>query len=192
MREPMSRRNTGSSRSPRLRGYTDLLAWSQEHGGLGASDAHRLGTLAAESPQDAAAAFAAAKELHALLSAILNGLADGADLRPGALAELNALRLRIVPRRSLVEGPECFEWAWPAERGDDLGGPLWTVVLSATDLLTSPLCRKVKRCANTSCNVLFVAFTSGSPRRWCDGRSCGAAVRARRHYRRVRKRAKDA
>ncbi len=184
--------NTGSRRSPRLRSYAELLAWSQLHGGLAAADAQRLAARAAESPDDAAAVFAAAEELHSLLSTVMTARADRRAPTFEALADLNALRRRVVPHRDLVPGPASLQWDWPADSGDDLLRPLWTVVRSATDLLTSANYGKVRRCGNKDCDVLFLAKGPGSPRKWCNNRICGAPKRARSYYLRVRKPLKKA
>ena len=110
--------NTGSRRSPRLRSYADLLAWSKRYGGLTAASGERLAALAAGSPEGATAAFAAAEELHGLLSTIMNLRADRLAPEPAMLAELDALLARIAPRRRLVQGPVSLVWDWPADRDD--------------------------------------------------------------------------
>jgi predicted RNA-binding Zn ribbon-like protein len=179
--------NTGSRRSRRLRDYADLLAWSVEHGSLTAADANRLEQVAAERPQDAAAGFAAAEELHALLSTIMNGRADRKLPTSQAVRELNALSERTAPRRILVTSAGKLGWLWPDDRERDLYRPLWSVVLSATDLLTSDAFGTVRRCAGEGCDVLFLAIGQGRPRRWCSDRSCGSRARSRRHYQRVTK-----
>lgn len=179
--------NTGSRRSRRLRDYADLLAWAVEHGAVAAADASRLGELAAERPQDAAAGFAAAEELHALLSRILNARADRKAPPAQAVRELNVLAERTVPRRVLVAMAARLRWHWPEDRERDVYRPLWPVVLSATDVLTSDDCDRVTRCAGEGCDVLFLAKGRGLPRRWCDNRTCGAPFRSKRYYRRVTK-----
>lgn len=173
--------NTGSRRSPRLRSYADLLAWSRLHGALTGSEAQRLKALAAESPE-AAAAFTVAERLHGLLSAIMNALADRAAPPFATLADLNVLLASFAPHRCLVQGRSSLEWAWGVDRADDPNRPLWAVAHSATNLLTSPDYAKVRRCANESCDVLFLAKGPGRPRKWCNDRVCGAPKRSRRHY----------
>ena len=177
--------NTGSRRSPRLRSYADLLAWSRVHGALTGAEAHRLETLAAESPDADAGAFNLAERLHGLLSAIMNARADRKAPPSAALAGLNALLVAFAPHRCLVRGTSSLQWAWGVDRPDDPNRPLWAVAQSATAVLTSPDYGKVRRCANEGCDVLFLAKGPGSPRKWCNDRTCGAPRRSRKHYRSV-------
>ncbi|HEX9735780.1 MAG TPA: ABATE domain-containing protein [Thermoanaerobaculia bacterium] len=184
--------NTGSRRSRRLRDYADLLAWSVEHGALTAADADRLERLAAEHPQDAEAGFAAAEELHALLSRIFNGRVDGTAPAAETIRELDALLERSVPRRMLTLGRARPEWRLAEDPDRDLFRPLWPVADSATRILTSGDYDKVRRCAGEGCDLLFLAKGRGMPRRWCSDKSCGVPLRSRRHYLRVVKPARKA
>ncbi|HEX9730650.1 MAG TPA: ABATE domain-containing protein [Thermoanaerobaculia bacterium] len=178
--------NTGSRRSRRLRDYADLLAWSVQQGALTAADASRLGELAAERPRDAAAGFAVAEELHALLSRVFNGLADRQAPTAEAVRELNALWERIVPRSVLAAGATRLQWTLPDE-DRDVYRPLRAVALSASAVLTSNHYGKVRRCAREGCDVLFLANRHGLPRKWCDDRTCGAPLRSKQYYLRVTK-----
>jgi len=179
--------NTGSRRSRGLRDYADLLAWSAEHGALDAAAAGRLGQLAAERPQDAAAGFAAAEQWHALLTRLLNARADRRAPPAEALCELNALDARTAPRRILVPGRGRPEWRWPDDPELDLYRPLWEIALSAATILTSDDYDKVRRCVGEGCGVLFLAKGRGLPRKWCSQKTCGAPFRSRRYYARVTK-----
>jgi len=184
--------NTGSRRSRRLRDYADLLAWSVEHGALTAAEASRLERHAAERPRDAEAGFAAAEELHALLSRIMNARADAKATAAETIRELDALLERSVPRRMLTPGRARPEWRLAEDPDRDLFRPLWPVAESATTILTSEDYDKVRRCAGEGCDLLFLAKGRGMPRRWCSDKACGVPLRSRRHYLRVVKPARKA
>jgi predicted RNA-binding Zn ribbon-like protein len=179
--------NTGTRRSPRLRDYADLLVWAGTHGALSSAAAGRLERLAGQRPEDAAAAFAAAGRLHALLSQIVSAAVD--RKRPPALAlhGLNLLIATVVPRAILVPDGARVGWDWPDDPERELCRPLWPVARSAMDLVASEDCGRVKRCPAKGCGVLFLHKGGGRPRKWCNARSCGDPERSRRYYRSVTK-----
>ena len=115
--------NTGSRRSPPLRDYTDLVQWALENGVLSAADASRLGKLAAERPEAGAAAFTVAREVHSLLSRIMNARADYKAPPPEAVVELNATLSPAVPRRILVPGRSRMTLGWPEDPDKEVYRP---------------------------------------------------------------------
>jgi predicted RNA-binding Zn ribbon-like protein len=64
--------------------------------------------------------------------------------------------------------------------------PLWPILRSAADLLTSPEVHAVKECGSDRCSWLFVDRSRTHRRRWCDMKSCGNRAKARRHYQKTR------
>lgn len=178
--------NAGVHGRPRPRDYAGLIAWASQHGDLTSASVRRLELLAAERPDETADAFGAAEELHSLLSSIVNAAVDRKPLPASAVDGLNVLLARIVPRRVLVAERTRLRWIWPEDGEPDFFRPLWPVVRSATELLDSEDCGKVKRCAAEDCGLLFLSKGGGMSRKWC-GESCSAPVRSRRYYRNVRK-----
>lgn len=175
--------NTGTGGRPPLGDYAGLVDWGRRHGSLTTGEAGRLVRLAAERPDEAAAAFDAAEDLRSLLSLILNARADHQDPPPDAVEELSAYFIHTVPPKRLVPSKGRVSQDWAAGRDDDLGRPLWRVVLSAADVLTSRDYDRVARCAAEGCGLLFVARNPGSPRKWCQMKTCGHRTHSRRHYR---------
>lgn len=53
--------NTAAGGRRPLQGYADLVAWARKHGALSPTEAVRAGRLAAQRPEDAENAFAAAE-----------------------------------------------------------------------------------------------------------------------------------
>lgn len=181
--------NTGSRRSRRLRDYGDLLTWAEWCEVLRATDTSRLRKLAAEHPEQAAAVFATAEELHDVLSRIVNAAADNFVTDAGVAEKLNALLAKVTPRRMLVPTRKRvgLAWDWPEDPDRDLFRPLWAVAGSAVDLLTCEDSARVKRCVADDCDVLFLLRKGpGMPRKWC-GTACSAPARSREYYRRVTK-----
>jgi predicted RNA-binding Zn ribbon-like protein len=83
-------------------------------------------------------------------------------------------------------GDVRFVWGWNAGRLR-LDQPLWPIVHSAADLLTSDELRPlVRQCGAEDCRWLFLDTTKNRSRQWCSMTSCGNREKARRHYERVR------
>lgn len=166
--------------------YAGLVAWADRYGAVPSSSVSRLVELAAERPDEAAAAFADARELHTLLSRTVNAVVDREPPPAPDVRDLDALLAKVAPRRVLASHGSRLGWAWPEDLERELFAPLWPVAQSATDLLTSEDCGRVRRCAAEDCALLFLSKGAGMPRKWC-GESCSAPFRSREYYRRVTK-----
>ena len=84
-------------------------------------------------------------------------------------------------RERLVYDRNGVGWSLPAD-GDALERPLWEVACSAADLLTSPELDRVKECASTTCEWVFLDRSKNRSRRWCDMSDCGNRAKARRFH----------
>lgn len=175
--------NSGKGGRQPLGDYAGLLAWGRRHGALTAEEAGRLERLAAEHPDAAAIAFSAAEDLRSHLSLILNARADHEDPPPAAVEALSDYLVHTVPSRGLVLWKGRIARDWAAGKEDDLDRPLWHVALSAEEVLTSGDYDRVTRCAADGCGLLFVARNPGSPRKWCQMKTCGHRTNSRHHYR---------
>ena len=100
--------------------------------------------------------------------------------------QLSVSRLRRVEellceahqyRRLRAVGGEC-RWTWI---DSDLRYPLWAIVESAVDLLTSERIRGLRICANPPCDWLFLDESRNGLRRWCEMRTCGNLAKVRRY-----------
>lgn len=177
--------NTASARRKPLESYADLLAWGRQSGVLELADAERLSRGAAERPADAEAVLARARELRVSLKRIYLALASRKAPPAADLETLNAALQAALPNRCLTPWEDGCRWTWGGRDADDRDRMLWPVLLDAADVLTSKYRGKVRQCAGKGCDLLFVDRTAGSPRKWCTMKSCGARVKARRHYHKV-------
>ena len=66
-----------------------------------------------------------------------------------------------------------------------LESALWPIARAAADLLLSDELQHLRMCASDDCAWLFIDRTKNHRRRWCDMKTCGNRVKARRHYQRV-------
>lgn len=171
-----------------LHGYGDLLALARQTGSATEGEAARLAARAAREPRAAAAAFARALTLREAVYRIFSAIAAGRPPAEDDLDRLNAelpealSHLRLAPRGS------GFGWAWeaPAPRAPEppLDAPLWPILRSAAELLTSDELPRVRECASPSCTWLFVDRSRNRSRRWCSMETCGNRAKAHRHYQR--------
>ena len=160
--------------------YLDLLEWGQRCGALNASDAGRLENAAAERPEAAEAATRQAQELRTRLARILGALAGRATPAAADIAELNHRLAAALAHRRLVPAAQGYRWDWAAPGEDDLDAVLWNVLLSAAEVLSTKVHRRVSVCAGEDCDLILVDRSPGSPRKWC--RICGPRSRSRKHY----------
>jgi predicted RNA-binding Zn ribbon-like protein len=178
-------RTVGKPWIDRVKDYRDLLAWSEAAGTLPVMPA-RLARGLRERATEADAALARARETREALFRIFSAVAAAAQARGG--------RPRAAERRAR---PRAGARASGAERGGlrlgvgrrapSLELPLWPLVRSAAELLTSPERRLVRRCASETCLWLFLDRTKNHARRWCDMKVCGNRAKVRRHRRRARR-----
>jgi predicted RNA-binding Zn ribbon-like protein len=174
-----------------LRSYEDLLDWGRQAGLLAPEETEGLSRQATLDPQGAqetlSQALALREAIHRAISAAIAG-------ESGVESDLSALnrelsialsRLRVMPSG----GTYGWGWDWSGDGGTRLDSPLWPVVQSAAELLTSERLGRVKVCAGEGCGWVFVDESRNGSRRWCDSRDCGNRERVRRHL--ARKRASD-
>jgi predicted RNA-binding Zn ribbon-like protein len=180
----------GASREhPReyLGSYDDLVAWSRQTGVLTDGEARRLIQEARRRPGDAAAALARAVTLREAIFRIFARVTDGRSPEAGDVAALNSALEHALPRLRIEASRDGFSWAWHAGAGD-LDRMLWAVARSSADLLVSEDERaRVRRCAGTDCDWLFMDMSRNASRLWCDMRSCGNRAKEHRYYERQKR-----
>jgi predicted RNA-binding Zn ribbon-like protein len=164
-----------------LHSYDDLLAWCLRAGCVTADEAEVLARHAARKPDAAAAAYAKALSLRALIQRLFTALAVGDQPTSDDLAQLNQHVQVVMPLRQLVQSSEGYSWEWAGD-ADALERPLWALVYAAAELLTSPQIALLRQCGADDCSWLFLDTSRNRHRRWCDMETCGNRAKARRHY----------
>lgn len=175
--------------SEHLGEYRDLLGWARQTGILSARQSAALERQAEREPSRAAAAFKRSLALRETLYRIFARIARSESPRRGDLERLNSALRKALPHLEIDEVDDGFGWRWTGA-ADAWDRPLWPVVRSAADLLTSDDSTAIRECAAEGCSWLFVDRSRNRRRRWCDMTTCGNRAKARRHYeRRKRNRA---
>jgi len=95
-----------------------------------------------------------------------------------------------LQRKLRTDGPH-LDWSW-AGTEQEAESPLWKLAQAASDLLVSTDAERVKDCGDPTCHWLFLDLSKNHTRRWCDMKTCGNRMKARRHQARYKLGADDA
>ena len=162
-----------------LRNYGDIAHFAVLAGGLQPVVAKRLLQRAAQEPRRAAAVYELGIALRESIWAVFSALASGESPRDADLALIGDAAAAGAARSRLVFDKDGVGWSLPSE-SDDLERPLWDIARSAADLLTSGEHDRIKECASTTCEWVFLDRSRNRSRRWCDMSDCGNRAKARR------------
>ena len=162
-----------------LRNYGDIAHFAVLAGGLQPVVAKRLLQRAAQEPRRAAAVYELGIALRGSIWAVFSALASGESPRDADLALIGDAAAAGAARSRLVFDKDGVGWSLPSE-SDDLERPLWDIARSAADLLTSGEHDRIKECASTTCEWVFLDRSRNRSRRWCDMSDCGNRAKARR------------
>jgi predicted RNA-binding Zn ribbon-like protein len=167
-----------------IHSYADLLAFGVQTGDLSIPDARKLLNAANHSRAKADTVLRKAHQLREAVYRIFSAVA--AERKPSRedLEMLNRFMSDTLGHARVVAKPEGYVRAW--EDSESLERPMWPIVESAVELLTSSKLGQTRECGAETCSWLFVDTSRNRSRRWCDMKVCGNRAKARRHYERVR------
>jgi predicted RNA-binding Zn ribbon-like protein len=165
-----------------LPAYGDLLRLATQLHLLSADQARKLVRNVRE--KEAQRVLASAVELREALAAVLYAGVDGGKPPAGQLETLEKNFHAAALHRGLRAGKSHLVWSWSgAEQHAEI--PLWKLAQSACDLLVSGDAELVKDCGDPTCRWLFLDVSKNHTRRWCDMKTCGNRMKARRHQARL-------
>lgn len=177
----------------RMPTYERLVAWAAATGFVDPAAAGRLVDLAANNAGEARSALEQGHTLRWMLQRLFTSIGRRSSPEP-ALSEFNdwlgeaSRRLRVVSSPMDGESTLRFQRAFEG-LGESLDSPLWPVVWSASELLTSEDIARVRACAAPQCGWLYVDRSRNGLRRWCQMETCGTRAKGERRRRRERARA---
>jgi predicted RNA-binding Zn ribbon-like protein len=161
-----------------LESYSDLLAFAAQSALLGSREVGAL--VARAGSARAAKTLVRARALREALAAVVYRLVDN-DTAP--LADSLGILERYFKEAQAHQDLEWkrgeASWQW-GRFATDLELPLWAVAGSAMGLLTSPDVRHVHACQSDTCRWVFLDTSKNHSRRWCDMKTCGNRMKARR------------
>jgi predicted RNA-binding Zn ribbon-like protein len=162
--------------------YADLLRFAAQLRLITAEQARKLGRTVRA--QDAQHVLASTVELREALAVVLYDWIDGNKPTDGQVGILERHFHAAAQHRRLGNGDERLVWSWAGyEQQAEL--PLWMLAQSASDLLVSEDAKQVKGCGDPTCRWLFLDLSKNHTRRWCDMKTCGNRMKARRHQARL-------
>jgi predicted RNA-binding Zn ribbon-like protein len=163
-------------------GYRDLLRLATQLELLTAGQARRL--VRTTGVRDAQRVLASTVELREALAAVFYTRIHGGKPRAAEMETLETHFHAAALHRSLQTGDTHLAWTWAGvEREAEI--PLWKFAQAAADLLVSNDAELVKDCGDPACRWLFLDLSKNHTRRWCDMKTCGNRMKARRHQARV-------
>jgi predicted RNA-binding Zn ribbon-like protein len=168
----------------RLTNYNKLVFFGLESGVYRGS-VDDLYIKAGQSPGLGKSALQKAIEFREALYAIFSAIVERRAIPGNALTSLNFMLLEAMAHVRVVQNNRRFVWEWQ-DMDSYLGSVLWPVARAAADLMTSDEIQHLRMCAAEDCAWLFLDKTKNQRRRWCDMKTCGNRVKARRHYERVK------
>jgi len=162
-----------------LRSYGDIASFAVLAGGLSPSAAKRLAERAQRDPKRAAAVYELGIALRESVWAVFSALASGESPRDTDLELIGDAAAAGAARSRLVHDKDGVVWSLGSD-SDELERPLWDIARSAADLLTSGDHDRIKECASTTCEWVFLDRSRNHSRRWCEMSDCGNRAKARR------------
>src|SRR6266571_549194 len=162
-----------------LRNYDDITRFAVLAGSLQPVAAKRLLQRAEQDLRRAAAVYELGIALRESIWAVFSALASGESPRDADLALIGDAAAAGAARSRLVYDRDGVGWSLPSD-GEELERPLWAIARSAAGLLTSGEHDRIKECASTTCEWVFLDRSRNRSRRWCDMTDCGNRAKARR------------
>lgn len=122
------------------------------------------------------------RETRETIHRVFRAVADGADVPDTDIDALASVQAAGLERWSLRQCSTGFARAWPqADTPVSLGA---RAADDAFELLRHARLDRIRACER--CGWLYLDVSRNGRRRWCSMRSCGAKVKAQRHYERQR------
>lgn len=159
------------------------LAWLADRGLLGA-DAASAERRAAGIGRGAAGRLTGIHRVRDALREVADAVAVERPADPEAVEIVN----RTLRSREVIELAPTAEGISVRERDaiDALGDALARLVEPLAETVISGRADRLRVCENETCRWVFFDRSRGGRRRWCDMRTCGNRVKARRHRERAR------
>jgi len=164
-----------------LTGYSVLLAWSRARGTLTSAAVSSLSATARREHSATAAVFEKAVAIRTDIRKLAEACADGEPIAEAVRHANNWLT--DLPPQPAIALPRNGAHGHFQLRGARLDEPLWPILWSLTNLMTSEDIARVHRCEGHGCGYYFVDTTLNRSRRFCSSTGCGNRSRARRFHR---------
>lgn len=126
-----------------------------------------------------------ALELRAALKKSFIAIVDDKKIPDGSLAKINQ-HLPNYSTQQVLQLENNNYVLQPKYKKLTFSNFLGCVAHESASLLSSSQSKKLKRCSNPECILLFVDTSRGQKRRWCSMDLCGNRAKAAKHYRKTK------
>ena len=164
--------------------YADVVLFAVQTETLQEFEAQQLKAMATAHPAESASVLSQAIALRETLYRIFSAVAAEREPGDADIGMLNGELRAALGNVELESVSEAFEWGWLSV--PNLHRPLWPIVQSAADLLTSAEGGRVRECAAHDCEWLFFDESRNRSRRWCNMQTCGNRAKVDRFRARQR------
>lgn len=167
--------------------WDDVLRFLTQSELLSENKARKLGRLestAAQRSQVVAQVIDLRETIAEISYALVDGGNTGDDVMVTALERLDGFCKEAALHRHIVAGESKLEWKWSGVTRN-VTSPLWLLTESASELLLSDQVSRIRTCASETCRWLFLDTSKNHTRRWCEMKTCGNRMKARRFQARV-------
>ncbi|MBW8687533.1 CGNR zinc finger domain-containing protein [Chitinophaga rhizophila] len=173
-----------------LGSYTEVIEWCDKVDILDQAQRSALSEYAAQDEKATGIAMQKLLKAREVLYYFFSGIAenDGATLATGVLEKFNKALTSALAHLQFESSPAGMRAVLKQEY-HDLLAPLWAVMKSAYDVLTTEEHSRIKECE--TCGWIFLDHTKNNKKRWCSPRSCGTADKSKRYYQRKKQQTDD-
>lgn len=162
--------------------YPDTIGWAERVGLIGAAQTEALIGLAYSDDADAEAWHRQVVDLRSLLRDMFTAVVQGVAIDRPLWNTFNAALRQALQRIEVQAGSGEYRWDFPDVDRQPTGF-LQPLIKAAADLLVSGDVRRLKQCANPSCDWFFLDTSKNKSRRWCSMQGCGNRTKAQRYQR---------
>jgi predicted RNA-binding Zn ribbon-like protein len=162
----------------RLQTYYDLSRWAQQLRLISRREELRLRRQGAVRPGQSGRTLAQARALRETIFAIFAAISERRVPDDRDLKTLEGYLKVAVAHSGLAAQDGAYHWAPIHQVG--MARVLWSIALSAGELLGSARAARLGQCSGRDCRWLWLDRTRNQNRRWCDMAVCGNRTKARR------------
>lgn len=171
-----------------LGSYQEVIAWCRKVDILDESQRTTLLQYATQNETAANAALQKLKRTRETLYHFFSAIAedDGVTLAAPILEKFNKALSNALSHLQFETTTKGVK-AILKQDDTDLMAPLWTVMMSAYDILTNEEHARIKECE--TCGWIFLDSTKNNKKRWCSPLSCGTMDKSKRYYQKKKEKA---
>jgi predicted RNA-binding Zn ribbon-like protein len=119
--------------------------------------------------------------LREALAAVSYAQLDGQEPDAASLATLEDHFKQAAAHRHLVAENIQLAWNWSG-LSREIAAPWWLLSQAAADLVLSDQSAHIRCCSSETCRWLFLDTSKNHTRRWCEMKTCGNRMKARRFH----------